>query len=345
MQNETTNRTKIRNLKGQPYEPVLHPDPILAREGISITFLERFLEKIEFTETCILWKGTIHGKILKGKRKGGNISAKRASWLIYNGEIPDGFNIMSACPFCNSQCIHPNHIGFASRNGVRLDSIDHHPLSFAQLERLEILCKQAGESKDEILRRLTATHKTPDWMLALGFSETFATRFWNKVKKTDSCWIWIGSLSNSGHGRIGKGNNQNSNVISTHRAAWMLKYGPVPNGKHVLHQCPGKHNPACVNPDHLTPGIQSKNSQDAADQQRLYATKHWNAKLTYNQTSEIKRIFAAGGITKVALGKMFGVSATHISHIVKPKVEKRFFTFSITGVGVNSTHTVNTIRT
>lgn len=338
MRNETTTRTTIRNLKGHNCEPVLHPDPILAREDISITFLERFLEKIEFTETCILWKGTIHGKLLKGKRKGGNISAKRASWLIYNGEIPDGFNIMSACPFCNSQCIHPNHIGFASRNGVRLDSIEHHPLSSAQLERLEVLCKQAGESKDEILRRLTATYKTPDWMLALGFSETFATRFWSKVEKTNSCWIWTGGKSDDEHGTIGKGRGKTSNIIGAHRASWMLHNGPIPRGKHILHKCPGRHNPSCVNPDHLETGNQSQNSQDAADQQRRLGKKYWNAKLTYADIENIKFVFLSGGITKAELARKFGISATHVSYLVRPRVNRKFFYFSCCDVGDFNTH-------
>jgi hypothetical protein len=31
---------------------------------------------------------------------------------------------------------------------------------------------------------------TPQWMIDQGFSKTFAKRFWEKVKKTESCWLW-----------------------------------------------------------------------------------------------------------------------------------------------------------
>lgn len=80
-------------------------------------------------------------------------------------------------------------------------------------------------------------------------------RFWSKVHKTRSCWIWTGALSPDGHGEFfayGKG-------ISAHRFAWIRQYGLLLPGIIVCHQCA---NPACVRVSHLALGSNSDNGRD-----------------------------------------------------------------------------------
>jgi hypothetical protein len=105
MRNEST--TKNQEIK-------IHPDPVLAAEKISTSFLERFLAKVTKTETCWNWEGAVNGsggnKILRGRRRGGTIEARRASWILFNGEIPTDCGIISNCPSGNETCIHPNHL-------------------------------------------------------------------------------------------------------------------------------------------------------------------------------------------------------------------------------------------
>ena len=48
-------------------------------------------------------------------------------------------------------------------------------------------------------------------------------------------------------------------LISTHRAAGILTYGPIPDGLHVLHTC---DNPPCCNPAHLFLGTPQMNTDD-----------------------------------------------------------------------------------
>ncbi|WP_460941414.1 hypothetical protein [Sediminivirga luteola] len=43
------------------------------------------------------------------------------------------------------------------------------------------------------------------------------------------------------------------------------------------------------------------------------------AKLTAQQVSEIRRRYATGGVTQVALAEQFGVDQAHISSIVRRK--------------------------
>ena len=85
-------------------------------------------------------------------------------------------------------------------------------------------------------------------------------RFWEKVLKTESCWIWVG-CKQSGYGFI-------FGVGGAHRAAWKLLRGEIPDGMEVLHNCPGGDNPACVNPAHLWLGTHADNMRDMKEKGR-----------------------------------------------------------------------------
>lgn len=73
--------------------------------------------------------------------------------------------------------------------------------------------------------------------------ERASKRFWNKVKKTNSCWDWkAGKLQ--GYGRFGwKKKN-----MQAHRVAFIELKGPVPEGLVLDHLC---RNRSCVNPSHM----------------------------------------------------------------------------------------------
>ena len=79
-------------------------------------------------------------------------------------------------------------------------------------------------------------------------------RFMKKVKKTDSCWLWIASKCN-GYGHFGI----NGKVYRSHRLSYEHYKGKIPDGLVVRHKC---DNPACVNPEHLEVGTQKDNVQD-----------------------------------------------------------------------------------
>jgi hypothetical protein len=88
-------------------------------------------------------------------------------------------------------------------------------------------------------------------------------RFWAKVQKTDSCWLWTGCKSR-GYGRFrSRGNKVTSQ--RTHRVSWEIAHGPIPDGLKVLHRC---DTPACVRPDHLFLGTQKENVWDSIQKGR-----------------------------------------------------------------------------
>src|SRR5690554_4431436 len=86
-------------------------------------------------------------------------------------------------------------------------------------------------------------------------------KFWSRINKTDSCWLWIGRLNYSGYGvfttRVG---------IRAHRFSWELHNGKIPDGMHVLHKCDVRH---CVNPSHLFLGNHKDNMNDMIRKGRL----------------------------------------------------------------------------
>lgn len=73
--------------------------------------------------------------------------------------------------------------------------------------------------------------------------DEFVERFWSRVEKTETCWLWKGPLNN-GYGAV-RAFNQATNP---HRAAWRLLVGPIPPTMQIDHLCRVRN---CVNPAHM----------------------------------------------------------------------------------------------
>lgn len=86
---------------------------------------------------------------------------------------------------------------------------------------------------------------------------TLEERFWPKVEKTDSCWLWTAALNQvSGYGMIGAGGHD-GRMLYAHRVAYELVVGPIPDGMTLDHLCNVRR---CVNPEHLSPCSTQENS-------------------------------------------------------------------------------------
>lgn len=121
-------------------------------------------------------------------------------------------------------------------------------------------------------------------------SVPLAERFWNKVQKTESCWLWLGSSNRRGYGAI----DVDGVLLRSHRVSWELANGPIPDGLYVLHRC---DNPSCVNPEHLFIGTQKENMQDCSRKGRkagLAGNENPAAKLTAEDVHNIRKLHATG---------------------------------------------------
>jgi HNH endonuclease len=90
-------------------------------------------------------------------------------------------------------------------------------------------------------------------------------RFWPKVHKTETCWLWTASLDMTGYGQfVADTSGPVMRPIKAHRFAYEDLVGPIPEGFEVDHLCKVK---ACVNPAHLeavTPYVNNMRSDSAA---------------------------------------------------------------------------------
>lgn len=89
------------------------------------------------------------------------------------------------------------------------------------------------------------------------------SRFWSKVQRTSTCWIWTGSRRGSGYGGVRIGGV----LYLAHRISYLISIGPIPDGLLVLHRCDVA---LCVRPDHLYLGSQKQNVHDAIERGRQY---------------------------------------------------------------------------
>lgn len=123
------------------------------------------------------------------------------------------------------------------------------------------------------------------------------------------CLLWTGTQVKFGYGAI----EVYGVRWGTHRLAWTLAHGPIPDGKWVLHKC---DTPACVNPDHLFLGVARDNTADMIAKGRtshLLGTRNRRAKLDAVAVREI-RAARAQGVKLKDLAKTYGVSIAVVHH-------------------------------
>lgn len=148
--------------------------------------------------------------------------------------------------------------------------------------------------------------------------EPIEDRFWRKVKKTKSCWLWIGSKTPKGYGQINKGGH-NGRCVRAHRLSYEIHHGPIPQGKLVCHRC---DNPGCVNPDHLFLSTPAGNTADMMSKGREnppVGERNGSAKLTCAQILEIRKMYANGEGSMRHIAEIFGVGHDHICRIINRK--------------------------
>lgn len=150
------------------------------------------------------------------------------------------------------------------------------------------------------------------------FTETQIKRFWDKVHKTEDCWLWLCDKNQLGYGRFAIKNSK----YAAHRVSYQLAKGLIPEGFFVLHRC---DTPDCVNPSHLYVGNQKDNMRDMMDRERQWWQKNpslikrgeqvASAVLTEKQVKEI-RIRNDNGESGNSLAREYGIGKSTVKHIL-----------------------------
>jgi hypothetical protein len=101
-----------------------------------------------------------------------------------------------------------------------------------------------------------ASMSTEKHSIVLVLGEPYASRFWQRVQKTASCWYWVGAINNVGYGNFGMGPRGHAVTFAAHKLSYLMHKGPVPPGLVLDHLCRQR---ACVNPAHLRPQTRRQN--------------------------------------------------------------------------------------
>lgn len=148
---------------------------------------------------------------------------------------------------------------------------------------------------------------------------TLSERLWPRVdvRSPSECWEWQGAiLQNVGYGQLW--DNRIKRNIGTHRAAWEVTNGPIPDGLHVLHRC---DNRPCCNPSHLFLGTHKDNMRDKMAKGRgshkgPRGERSGRSKLTAAQVLAIR---ALEGRSIRSISREYGVSHHSITCILQRK--------------------------
>lgn len=156
-------------------------------------------------------------------------------------------------------------------------------------------------------------------------SAEYRAKFRSKivVGKPDECWLWVGGMSSNGYGAAYL---ESQKLISSHRAAWIVANGEIPDGLAVLHRCDNKR---CCNPAHLFLGTYGENNTDRSQKGRsCRGSQSHHAKLTESQVADIRKRYVRGHIKWPGRGNAkrlaaeYGISHTNLLDIIHGKIWK-----------------------
>lgn len=79
-------------------------------------------------------------------------------------------------------------------------------------------------------------------------TQKYINRLWEQVEKTETCWLWTGSMNGHGYGTLHTCTNGKPKMYMVHRVTYELAKGVIPPKLVIDHLCRITN---CVNPDHL----------------------------------------------------------------------------------------------
>lgn len=328
------------------------------------TLEERFWSKVAIAgpDDCWPWLGarkqTGHGDFGIGSK---TVRAHRFAYEFQNGPIPEGLVVRHKCGF--APCCNPFHLELGThtenmrdkardKHKPRLDF--SHPLPYArpwsklhgsqELVDDPIVVINGRRGVRRICQQCQHEFAADRYWVRAGQAKfcgehcyhehqrhlSVEDNFWQNIQKTDTCWLWTGTIDRNGYGILHSRKLDGSKMA--HRFSYELRYGPIPDGLYVCHNCPIQDTRNCCNPEHLFLGDQAANIADAVQKGRMrHGTQHHSSKLDSDRIELIFELYEAGdshrtiakklGVTHMTIGRVLRNQSWQ--HISKPDVVLR----------------------
>ena len=166
----------------KPFEIKLYPSMIAPRKycawqcfkkGKIIPIEIRFWRHVHKTESCWLWTGALtHLGYGSFRENGASVLAHRVSWMLTNGPIPDGLDVLHDCPSGdNPACVNPAHLWLGTHTDNMRDMI-------SKGGGIAGIKNQNAKLTDDIVREIRLAHSngrtTKELAMQLGVSESTA---------------------------------------------------------------------------------------------------------------------------------------------------------------------------
>jgi hypothetical protein len=159
---------------------------------------------------------------------------------------------------------------------------------------------------------------TKERLAANKLSVDFPRRFRAMIQKSDRCWLWTGPTNDDGYGLAGRGSPFRGAIL-THRASWLIHFGPIPQGQCVLHQC---DNPPCCRPDHLFLGTHRMNMEDKARKRRGTAGRRGVSHKLGSELIEVQDLAKYRIFSQTEIARQYGISRARVSQVAREAQSK-----------------------
>lgn len=157
----------------------------------------------------------------------------------------------------------------------------------------------------------------PGWTtIPFTVAERLEAFFSKIVVRESGCHEFVGATNPDGYGNFW----DEGICKKAHRFAWEAFFGPIPEGKKVLHDC---DNPPCCNPWHLYLGTDADNSRDKVERGRMSPTHGANNPAATTLEHEVREILGWIQYTTVSqqwVADKYRLSKGHINNIKAGRV-------------------------
>ncbi len=136
------------------------------------------------------------------------------------------------------------------------------------------------------------------------------SRFWGRVDKTDTCWLWDTPTSFV-YGQF----YVNGVAMAAHRIAKLWESGLPEKNLFCCHLCRNKN---CVRPDHTYWGTPKENVADRKrDSTDNKGVRHGNAKITEEDARQIWEEYRTGNMSQRQISERRNISEGIVAGIIK----------------------------